>query len=131
MTKTAVIFARGRNIQGQVEKCTAYAESKGYEVAGVIVGQGRELPEVIKGLGIEIDVVLVSCMSRISRNALESYTIQADLELCCGTLVEVASNEPRSEAFDNLMRNVMIAVKENETKERVRHSLIMRGLLDE
>lgn len=130
MTK-AVIFTRGKNIRGQVDKCKAYAEARGYEVAGVIVGQGQELPEVIKGLGFEVDIVLVSCMSRISRNALEGYTIQADLELYCGTLVELASDEPRSEAFDKFMRNVMIAAKENATRERVRHSLIMKGLLDE
>jgi hypothetical protein len=125
-----VIFARGRNIREQVEHCRRYAESKGYKVEGVIVGQAQELPEVVDSLGKRIDRVLVSCMSRISRNALEGYTIQADLELQCGAIVEVAREERQGEAFDSLMKNVIKAVKEEEMRMRIRSAFgeEMRGM---
>lgn len=115
----AVIFARGKNIREQVERCKAYAEDKGYNVNGVIVGGSHEITETIKGLqeSIKIDRVIVNCMSRISRNALESYTIQADLELDCGVLVEIANGSPSGEAFDRFMKNVVLAAKEKEKKE--------------
>ena len=116
----SVIFARGNNISQQIEQCKEYAEAKGYKVEGVLVGQGIELPEMIKGLGTKIDRVIVKDMSRISRNALECYTIQADIELCCGTSVEVATDIPRSEAFENFMKNIIMAVKEEECIERER-----------
>lgn len=128
-----VIFARGKDIQGQVKHCKAYADRQGYNVAGVIVGQGRDLPDAIKGLDMKIDRVLVRCMSRISRNALEGYTIQADLELDSGAFVEIATEKPHEEAFDKFMKNVIMAVRENEKKElerQIREKLILNGMLD-
>lgn len=116
MTKTAVIFARGKDIQGQIKHCKAYAETNGYTLAGVIVAEGRELSNIILGLGEKIDRVLVRDISRVSRNALECYTIQADLEIYCGALVEVAREDRKEEAFDRFMKNVIMAVKESETR---------------
>lgn len=129
----AVIFARGYNIQGQIEYCREYAEKRGYKVEGVIVGQGRDLPSVVRGLGFKVDRVIVRDMARISRNALEGYTIQADLELESGTIIEIATEQPRDEAFDKFMRNVIMAVREDEAKERerqIREKLILRGIMD-
>lgn len=120
-----IIFARGKDVEGQVAHCREYAERKGYTVAGVIVGQGQELPSIIKGLQTDVDLVLVKCMSRISRNALEGYTIQTELEIDCGVVVEVATDTPKDEAADRFMRSVMRAVMEHEnaTRERVLKAL--------
>lgn len=131
-----VIFARGKNIREQVERCKAYAERKGYKVNGVIVGGSHEITETIKGLqeSIKIDLVLVNCMSRISRNALEGYTIQADLELDCGVLVEVANDRPRDEAAERFMRNIILAVQEEQRREQEREEKIfdlrLRGMIE-
>ena len=114
MTKTAVIFARGKDIEKQIERGRQHAENKGYSVEGVIVGQGHELPEIIKGLGKGIDRVIVSHISRISRNALECYTIQANLEIDCGAMVEVATEKPVDEVAERFMQRVIMAVKEYE-----------------
>ena len=113
----SVIYARGKNIKEQVEYCRAYAERKGYNVEYVVTGQSRDLPEIINGFGKKIDRVIVRDTARISRNALENYTVQADIEIYCGALVEVAKDEPREEAFDRLMKNVIMAVRENEAEE--------------
>ena len=127
-----IIFARGKDIEGQIAHCRAHAERKGYTVAGVIVGQGRELPGIIKGLQTDIDLILVKCMSRISRNALEGYTIQTELEIDCGVLVEVATDDPKDEAADRFMKNVIMAVWENEerVRERVRREIKFREYME-
>ena len=131
----AIIFARGYDIHGQVEKCREYAERKGYTVAGVIVGQGRELPEIISGLGMKIDRVIVRDMSRLSRNAMENYTTQSALEFECGALVEDASERPRDEAAEKFMRNVIAAIQEEKAREErknaIRERMLFHGLLDE
>ena len=131
----AIIFARGYDIYGQVEKCREYAENKGYTVAGVIVGQGRELPEIIGGLGMKIDRVIVRGMSRLSRNAMENYKTQSALEFECGALVEDALERPRDEAAEKLVRNIIAAIQEEEAREKrkneIRERMILKGLLDE
>ena len=127
-----VIFARGYNITGQIEYCRGYAEKKGYTVVAVVVGQGRDLPAVIQGLGMKIDRVIVRDMARISRNALEGYSIQADLEIESGTLVEIASEAGQAEAAEKFMYNVMKSIREDERRENeMRKRLILRGMLDE
>lgn len=131
----SIIFARGYDIHGQVEKCKEYAERKGYTVEVVIVGQGRELPEIISGLGIKIDRVIVRDMTRLSRNAMENYKTQSALEFECGALVEDASERPRDEATEKLMRNIIAAIQEDEEREArknaIRERMILHGLLDE
>lgn len=118
--KKAVIFARGYNIHGQIEFCREYAEKKGYTVACVIVGSGRDLPDILRGFGEKIDLVIVRDMARISRNALESYTIQSELELDCGALIEDASERPKDEAAEKFMRNIIRAVQEEERREMIK-----------
>ena len=119
-----VIFARGYNIQGQIEYCKEYSEKKGYTVAGVIVGQGRELTEVISGLGMNIGRVIVRGMSRISRNMIESCTIQTDLENICGVLVEDATGNPHDDSEQRFIKNLIAAIRENDTRERIKMSLL-------
>lgn len=118
--KKAVIFARGYNIHGQIEFCKEYAEKKGYSVVCVIVGSGRDLPDILRGFGEKIDLVLVRDWARISRNALESYTIQSELELDCGALIEDASERPKDEAAEKFMRNIIRAVQEEERREMIK-----------
>lgn len=118
--KKAVIFARAYNIHGQIEFCREYAEKKGYTVACVIVGSGRDLPDILRGFGEKIDLVIVRDMARISRNALESYTIQSELELDCGALVEDASERPKDDAAEKFMRNIIRAVQEEERREMLK-----------
>ena len=130
----AVIFARGKNIEGQVKECRAYAELKGYKVEGVIVGQGRELPEVIKGLGGNIDRVILRDMSRLSRNALENYTIQSELELDYGVTVEIADSTQRDAIEQRFMKNIVTAVLEEQRREKARQEkmfeLKLRGYIE-
>ena len=130
----AVIFARGKNIEGQVKECKAYAEQQGYKVEGVILGQGRELPEVIAGLGGNIDRVIIMDMSRLSRNALENYTIQSELELDYGVLVEIADSTQRDAIEQRFMKNIVTAVLEEQRREKKRtekmFELKLRGYIE-
>lgn len=129
-----VIFVRGNNITGQIEQCREYAEKRGYIVEGVIVGQGRNLPEIIKGLDKKINLVLLSNMSRLSRNALENYTVQTELEIDYGVLIEVADDDKRIAAEQNLMKNIVKAVYEEQQRERKRKERIfelkLRGIIE-
>lgn len=130
----AVIFTRGKDIRGQVEQCKAYAEQQGYKVEGVILGQGRELPEVIAGLGGNIDRVIIRDMSRLSRNALENYTIQSELELDYGVSVEIADSTQRDAIEQRFMKNIVTAVLEEQRREKARQEKVfelkLRGIID-
>lgn len=118
---STVIFARGKNIEQQVKECREFAELKGYKVEGVIVGQGCDLPEVIAGLGSSnIERVLIKDMSRLSRNALENYTIQSDLEIIHGVVVEIVDDTQRNAIEERLMKNIIKAVYENDIRERIK-----------
>ena len=79
-----VIFARGNNIKAQVEQGRKYAREKDHTVVAVIVAQGKELPEIIKGLGKEVDCVLIKDMARLSRKMHENLQIQHELKYSCG-----------------------------------------------
>lgn len=129
-----IIFARGYNITGQVEYCREYAEKRGYKVVGVVVGQGRDLPAVIGGLGTGIDLILVRDMSRLSRNALENYTVQSELEIDYGVLIEVANDKPRDEAAERFMRNIVKVVQEEQRRKQERSEKIfelkLRGIIE-
>lgn len=121
----AVIFARGNNTELQIEEGMKYAERQGYTVKGVIVGTGQELTGTVKTLqgAMKIDRVIAWNTSRISRNALEYYTIQAELESDCGVLVETATPGRKDEAFDRFMKNVVIAAREEARKTERRIKL--------
>ena len=124
----AVIFARGYDLHGQVQAGRKYADKMGYTVEGVIVGQGRDLPAVISGLEMDIQRVIVRDMSRLSRNALENYTVQSELEIDYGVLVEDVSARERNEVQEKLMKNIVKAVYENDTRERIKLRARMKGL---
>lgn len=121
----AIIFARGNNIELQIEEGMKYAERQGYTVKGVIVGNGQELTGAVKALQsvMKIDRIIAWNASRISRNALENYTIQAELEIDYGVLVETANPRRKDEAFDNFMKNVVIAAREEARKTERRIKL--------
>lgn len=122
-----VIFARGNNIEAQVAHCREYADRKGYEVEGVIVGQGKELPEIINGLGGKIDLVIVKDLSRISRNMRENYEVQVELEQTSGVLVEIAS-EKKNGLVNYYIHNVIMAGEDERAfvQERVRKGVVFR-----
>lgn len=124
----SIIFARGYDLHGQVEKCREYAEKMGYTVEGVIVGQGRDLPAVISGLEMDIQRVIVRDMARLSRNALENYTVQSELEIDYGVLVEDVSARERNEVQEKLMRNIIAAVQGEDIRERIKLRARMKGL---
>lgn len=130
----AVIFTRGKNIRGQVEQCKAYAEQQGYKVQGVILGQARELPEVIAGLGENIDRVIIRDISRLSRNALENYTIQSELEIDYGVTVEIADSTQRDAIEQRFMKNIIAAVYQEQQREKERikrgFELKLRGIIE-
>lgn len=130
----AVIFARGKNIEGQIKKGRAYAEQQGYNVVGVIVGQGRELPAVIAGLEMDIDRVIVRDMSRLCRNALENYTIQSELEIDYGVLIEIADDTQRNAIEERFMRSIIAAVQQEQRREKERQAKVfelrMRGIIE-
>lgn len=123
----AVIFARGNNIEAQMAHCREYAVRKGYEVTGVIVGQGRELPEIVNGLGEKIDLVIVKDLARISRNIRENAEIQMELEQTNGVLVELAS-EKKNGLVNFYLKNVLMAAEDESAfiSERVRQGVVFR-----
>lgn len=131
---STVIFARGKDIEQQVKESREYAETKGYKVKGVIVGQGRELPAVIAGLGENIDRVIVRDMSRLSRNALENYTIQSELEIDYGVLIEIADDTQRNAIEQRFMRSIIAAVQQEQRREKERQAKVfelkMRGIIE-
>lgn len=112
----AIIFARGNDIQKQIEDGKEHALRKGYTVEGVVVGHGRDLPAVIDGLGIKIDRVIASNMARITRNAREGYLLESDLEFEHGVLIEIVENERRNDLQDKLMKNLIRAIRENDAR---------------
>lgn len=130
----AVIFARGKDIEGQVKEGRAYAEQQGYKIVGVIVGQGCELPVVIAGLEMDIDRVIVRDMSRLSRNALENYTIQSELEIDYGVLIEIADDTQRNAIEERFMRSIIAAVQQEQRRDQERREkffeLRMRGIIE-
>lgn len=120
----AIIFARGNNIEAQIAHCREYAERKGHEVAGVIVGQGRELPEIINGLGVKIDIVVTKDLPRISRNLRENVDIQMELEQTSGALVEIASE--KKNGLISFYKHMMIEDERAFVQERVRRGVVFR-----
>lgn len=124
----AVIFARGKNVEAQVKECREYAEKQGYTVNGVIVGGSHEITGTIKSLqgDIKIDRIIIRDMSRLSRNALENYTIQAELEIDCGVLVEVANSMQRDVIEQRLMLNIIKAVQEEQNRTRKRAEMKLK-----
>ena len=76
MNKIAMIYARGENKHLQVAKCEEYAEKKGYQVVAEVFD---DTEEIYKELG-DIEVLLVSDMSRLTRSKTELEQIRRSLE---------------------------------------------------
>lgn len=81
----AIILTRGHNAKEQEEKCKIYAHSKGYEVLDV--------KEYVRDTAIpliqQIDVLIVSHISRITRDYYKYLKIEKELK-DHGVLIEVA-----------------------------------------
>lgn len=69
--KKAAIFVRGNNIEGQFEICKKFAEKEGYYILGVT----QDLAELTE----DINVLIVSNATRLSRKAKEALEILGDL----------------------------------------------------
>lgn len=76
MNKIAMIYARGENKHLQVLKCEEYAEKKGYQVVAEVFD---DTAEIYKELG-DIEVLLVSDLSRLTRSTAELDRIRKSLE---------------------------------------------------
>lgn len=113
---TTFIFARGSNIKAQVDQCREYAESKGYQVAGVIVGGNGSIAKTIRDLqkDTKVERLIVRDLARLSRRMHENFQIQHELEYDCGVEVEVASEQPKSKVAGNYMRNIVQYISEYE-----------------
>ena len=68
-----VIIARGQDFEKQVEKCTKYARKIGGEVEVVTDSIYNIFQPILNG---EIDVILTTDMSRITRKEREYYKIK-------------------------------------------------------
>lgn len=89
MNITAMIYTRGHNAESiakQIARCEYYAELAGYEVIGYVDGS-----EMFDAIG-NIDVLLVSEPSRLSRSAEEFHSIIDALE-ADGIRLEIANRE--------------------------------------
>ena len=95
--KTAAIYCRvstedqereGTSLQTQLEACRQYCQNKGYEVAyryseacsGLTLDrpQLNELREIVRNE--QIDVVVVYCLDRLSRNATHGVILRDELD---------------------------------------------------
>lgn len=86
MNITAMIYTRGNNAEGQIARCEYFAELAGYEVIGYVTGE-----EWYDAIG-NIDVLIVSDASRLSRSVEEFYRIVDALE-ADGIRLEIANKE--------------------------------------
>lgn len=76
MNTTAMIYTRGHNeesIARQIARCEYFAELAGYEVIGHI-----DSKDTLNEIG-NVDVLIVSDASRLSRKAEEFYSIRKSL----------------------------------------------------
>lgn len=81
----AIILTRGHNAKEQEEKCKMYALTKGYEVLEVI----EHIRDTAIPLNQQIDVVIVSHISRITRDYYKYLKIEKELK-DNGVTIEVA-----------------------------------------
>ena len=82
--KTAVIYVRGHNQEKQEVFCRVYAADKGYKVLFVTTD--------IEAVN-DCDLLLVSNLSRISRNRIECQIILNKLKKKCIEVVSVSSQD--------------------------------------
>lgn len=68
-----VIIARGQDFEKQIEKCTKYALKKGYEIGAVTDSIYNVFQPILNN---EVDIILTTDMSRITRQEREYYKIK-------------------------------------------------------
>lgn len=83
-----VIIARGQDFENQVEKCTKYARKIGGEVEVVTDSIYNIFQPILNG---EVDIILTTDMSRITRKEREYYKIKRVLD---DNAVELATVPP-------------------------------------
>lgn len=81
----AIIITRGQDTEAQVEKCKKYALLKGYEILEVV----ENIRDLTIPITQQIDVVIASHMSRITRKHLEYHRICNSLKEY-GVTIEIA-----------------------------------------
>lgn len=88
-----VIIARGQDFENQIEKCTKYARKIGGEVEVVTDSVYNLFQPILNG---EIDIILTTDLSRITRKEREYYKIKEVLENNGVELVTVPKPETLS-----------------------------------
>lgn len=73
-----IIYVRGGNIDNQLKECRDYAEKQGYNILGMAESE-TQLEQCI--LNNNIDYLLVSDLSRISRKRTEYLKTEKTLEM--------------------------------------------------
>lgn len=73
-----IIYVRGGNIDNQIKECREYAIKQGYTIVGTTENE-TQLEQYI--LNNNIDYLLVSDVSRISRKRIEYLQIERMLEM--------------------------------------------------
>lgn len=71
--KKAIIIARGATTEDQVKRCETYAKEKGYDVRAVTESIYNIFEPILNG---EIDVILTTDISRITRKQREMFKIR-------------------------------------------------------
>ena len=122
----------GTSLQTQLENCHNYCQSKGYDVAnrfseaysGLTLDRPKlnELREIVRGDAI--DVLVVYCLDRLSRNATHGVILRDELDKHHVILVSVTEDidkTPLGEAITYL-RGTFSQIEAEKIKERT-----MRG----
>jgi len=139
--KSAAIYCRvstedqekeGTSLQTQLEACREYCKNKGYEVAyrfseaysGLTIDRPKlnELRELVRSS--DIDVVVVYCLDRFSRNATHGVILRDELDkhhVLLESVTEDIDKTPLGEAITYL-RGTFSQIEAEKIKERT-----MRG----
>ncbi|MFC1869688.1 recombinase family protein [Chloroflexota bacterium] len=122
----------GTSLQTQLENCLTYCKDKGYDVAyrfvvsesGLVIDQPirNELRELVRAE--QIDVVVVYCLDRLSRNATHGVILRDELDkhhVLLESVTEDIDKTPLGEAITYL-RGTFSQIEAEKIKERT-----MRG----
>ncbi|MDD4858822.1 MAG: recombinase family protein [Dehalococcoidales bacterium] len=124
----------GTSLQTQREACLAYCQQKGYQVvrqfSETYSGLTLERPELIKLRNLirdsDIDLVVVYCLDRLSRNATHGVILRDDLDkhhVALESVTEDIDKSPLGEAITYL-RGTFAQIEAEKIRERT-----MRGKL--
>lgn len=124
----------GTSLQTQVKACLEYCHEKGYQVARKFTetysGLTLERPELAKLRdvirGNDIDVIVVYCLDRLSRNATHGVILRDELDkhhIMLESVTEDIDKSPLGEAITYL-RGTFAQIEAEKIRERT-----MRGKL--